>query len=82
MVSAGKTDHLVIAVVSIDTFSELVCGDKIHQLGKDRFPGIHTWSPHSLMRKTGTSGKNFKPINGTLCQIPLHEPIAKLKIRL
>ena len=54
LVPAGKADHLVIAVVSIDTFSELVCGDKVHQLGKDRFPGIHALPPHSLMRETGT----------------------------
>lgn len=47
LVPAGKADHLVIAVVSIDAFSELVCGDKVHQLSKDRFPGIHALSPHS-----------------------------------
>jgi hypothetical protein len=50
LVPAGKADHLVIAVVSIDAFSEFVCGDKVHQLGKDRFPGIHALPPHSLMR--------------------------------
>ena len=33
LVPAGKTDHFVVAVVSIDAFSELVCGDKVHQLG-------------------------------------------------
>ena len=59
LVPAGKTDHLVVAVVSIDAFSELVCGDKVHQLGKDRFPGIHAPSPQSLMRETGTSEKKF-----------------------
>ena len=57
LVPAGKADHLVIAVVSIDAFSELVCGDKVHQLGKNRFPGIHALPPHSLMRETGTSEK-------------------------
>jgi hypothetical protein len=56
LVPAGKADHLVIAVVSLDAFSEFVCGDKVHQLGKDRFPGIHVPPPHSLMRKIGTSG--------------------------
>ena len=30
LVPAGKADHFVIAVVSIDAFSELVCGDKVH----------------------------------------------------
>jgi len=59
LVPAGKADHLVIAVVSIDAFSELVCGDKVHQLGKDRFPGIHVLPPHSLMRETGTPEKNI-----------------------
>ena len=57
LVPAGKADHLVIAVVSIDAFSEFVCGNKVHQLGKDRFPGIHVLPPHSLMREFGTSGK-------------------------
>ena len=57
LVPTGKADHLVIAVVSIDAFSELVCGDKVHQLGKDRFPGIHALPPHSLMRETGTPEK-------------------------
>jgi len=59
LIPAGKADHLAIAVVLIDAFSELVCGDKIHQLGKDRFSLIHALSPHSLMRETGTSGKNI-----------------------
>ena len=59
LVPAGKTDHLVIAVVSIDTFSELVCWDKVHQLGKDRFPGIHSPSPFPLMAEIGISEKIF-----------------------
>ena len=59
LIPAGKADHFVIAVVKIDAFSELVCGDKVHQLGKDRFPGIHVPPPHSLMRETGTSEENF-----------------------
>lgn len=59
LVPAGKADHLVIAVVSIDAFSELVCGNKVHQLGKDRFPGIHVLPPHSLMMEIGTSGGNI-----------------------
>jgi len=50
----------VIAFVSIDAFSELVCGDKVHQLGKDRSPGIHVLTPHSLMRETGTPGGKFQ----------------------
>lgn len=41
LVPAGKADHLAIAVVPIDAFSELVCRDKIHHLGKDCFSGIH-----------------------------------------
>ena len=57
LVPAREADHLVIAFVSLDAFSELVRGDKIHQLGKDRFPGIHVLPPHSLMRELGTSGK-------------------------
>jgi len=56
LVPAREDDHLVIAAVSIDAFSELVCGDKVHQLGKDRFPGIHAASPFSLMKGTGTHG--------------------------
>ncbi len=56
LVPAREADHLVIAVVSIDAFSELVRGDKVHQLGKDRFPEIHALPPHSLMRETCTSG--------------------------
>jgi hypothetical protein len=59
LVPAGKADHFVVAAVSIDTFSELVCRDKIHQLGKDGFPGIHAMPPHSLMRETDTSEKNI-----------------------
>lgn len=59
LVPAGKADHLVIAVVSIDAFSELVCGDKVHQLGKNRSPGIHVLPPHSLMRETGTPGEKI-----------------------
>ena len=59
LVPAGETDHLAIAIVPIDAFSKLVCGDKVHQLGKDRLPGIHAQSPHSLMRETGTSGENI-----------------------
>ena len=59
LVPAGKADHLVTAVVSIDAFSELVRGDKVHQLGKDRFPGIHAQPPHSLMRETATPGRNI-----------------------
>ena len=47
LVPAGKADHLVVASVAVDAFSELVCGDKVHQLGKDRFPGIHSPSPCS-----------------------------------
>ncbi len=60
-VPARKTDYLVIAVVvvSIDAFSELVCGNKVHQLSKDRFPGIHVLPPHSLMRELVTSGGKF-----------------------
>ena len=57
LVPARKADHLVIAFVPIDAFSELVCGDKVHQLCKDCFPGIHVLPPHSLMEETGTSGK-------------------------
>ena len=57
LVPAGKADHFVIAVVLIDAFSELVCGDKVHQLSKDRSPGIHVLPPHLLMREFGTSGK-------------------------
>ncbi|OQC72249.1 MAG: hypothetical protein BWX44_01765 [Spirochaetes bacterium ADurb.Bin001] len=30
LVPARETDHLVIAIVLIDAFSELVCGDEIH----------------------------------------------------
>jgi hypothetical protein len=59
LVPAGKAFHLEIAIVLIDAFSELVCGDKIHQLRKDRFPGIHVPSPLSLMQETGTSEKIF-----------------------
>jgi hypothetical protein len=69
LIPAGKADHLVIAVVKIDAFSKLVCGGKVHQLGKDGFPGIHALPPLSLMRKTGTSEKNFKSINGILRQL-------------
>jgi len=59
LVPAREADHLVIAVVSIDAFSELVCWDKVHQLGKDRSPGIHVLPPHSLMRETGTPGEKI-----------------------
>ena len=59
LVPAGKADHLAVAVVLIDAFSELVCGDKVHQLGKDRSPGIHVLPPHSLMRETGTPGEKI-----------------------
>ena len=59
LVPAREADHFVIAVVSLDAFSELVCGDKVHQLGKDRFPGIHVPPPHSLMMEIGTSGENI-----------------------
>jgi len=59
LVPAGEADYLVIAVVSIDAFSELVCGDKVHQLGKDRFPGIHSPSPFPLMAEIGISEKIF-----------------------
>jgi uncharacterized membrane protein YczE len=41
----------------IDAFSELVCGDKVHQLGKDRFPVIHALSPFGLIGESSTSGK-------------------------
>jgi hypothetical protein len=45
LVPAGKADDLVIAVVSIDAFSELVRGNKVHQLGKDRFSTAgRTWT--------------------------------------
>lgn len=57
LIPAGKADHLVIAVVSLDAFSELVCGDKVHQLGKNCFPGIHVLSPFALMQETGISEK-------------------------
>ena len=56
LIPAGEADHLAIAAVPIDAFAKLVCGDKVHQLGKDRFPEIHALSPHSLMMETGTSG--------------------------
>ena len=59
LVPTGKADYFVVAVVSVDAFSELVCGDKVHQLSKDRFPEIHALPPHSLMRETGTSGENI-----------------------
>ena len=45
LIPAGKAYNVAIAVVSIDAFSKLVCGDKVHQLGKDGFPGIHVVSP-------------------------------------
>ena len=57
LVPAGKTYHLVVAVEPIDALSELVCGDKIHQLSKDRFPGIHALSPFALMQETCISEK-------------------------
>ena len=50
---------LAIAVVLIDAFSELVCRNKVHQLGKDRFSVIRALSPQSLMREIGTHGKNI-----------------------
>ena len=48
---------LAIAVVLIDAFSKLVCGDKVHQLGKDRFPVIHVQAPFLLIQETRTSEK-------------------------
>ena len=59
LIPAGEALHLVVAVVPLDAFAELVCGDKVHQLGKDRFPGIHVTTPSALMRKNGTSGENI-----------------------
>ena len=59
LVPAGEADHLAIAAVSIDAFAKLVCRDKVHQLGKDRFPEIHALSPHSLIRETGISKGNI-----------------------
>ena len=59
LIPAGKTDHFAIAVVSIDAFSKLVCGDKVHQLGKDCFPGIHVQPPFSSIQETRTSEKKF-----------------------
>jgi len=56
LIPAGKSYYLVVAVVPLDTFSELVCGDKVHQLSKDRFSGIHLAPPFALMQETGTSG--------------------------
>jgi hypothetical protein len=55
LVPAREADHLVIAVVPIHAFAELVSGNKVHQLGKDRFSGIHAKSPFSLMQETCTS---------------------------
>ena len=59
LVPAGKADHIAVAVVSIDAFSELVCGDKVHQLCKDCFPGIHALPPFLSIQEIGTSEKKF-----------------------
>jgi hypothetical protein len=59
LIPAREADHLAIAAVPIDAFAKLVCGDKVHQLGKDRFPGIHALSPYSLMSETGISGEKI-----------------------
>jgi len=57
LIPAGKAYDVAIAVVSIDAFLKLVCGDKIHQLGKDGFPGIHVLSPFLSIKETGMSEK-------------------------
>jgi len=57
LIPAGKAYDIAMAVVSIDAFSKLVCGDKIHQLGKDGFPGIHAVSPFLSIQETGMSEK-------------------------
>jgi hypothetical protein len=57
LIPTGETYDFVVAVVMIDTFSELVCVDKIHQLCKDCFPEIHLQPPLDVMQETGIFGK-------------------------
>lgn len=59
LVPAGEALDLVVAVVPIDAFAKLVWRDKVHQLSKDCFPGIHMPSPSFVMQETYTSEKNI-----------------------
>ena len=51
LVPAGKAFDLVMTVVALDAFVELVTGNKVHQLRKDRFAGIQVASPSEKIRK-------------------------------
>ena len=59
LVPARETDYFVLAIELIDTFPEFVCGNKVHQLGKDCFSCIDEPSPCLLMRQPGTFGENI-----------------------
>ena len=50
-IPTGEALDLVIAGVSHDAFSKLVCGNKVHQLNKNRFPGTHPLSPLEISRE-------------------------------
>jgi len=52
LIPAGKAYDIAIAIVSIDAFSKFVSGYKVHQLGKDGFPGIHALSPFLSIKET------------------------------
>src|SRR5262249_4462219 len=52
MIPARETVHFVITVVSLNTHTELVTRNKVHQLGEDRLANVHrsllcqTWQRH------------------------------------
>jgi hypothetical protein len=53
LIPTGEALDLLIAVVSRDAFSKLVGWNKVHQLSKNRFPGIHPLSPLEISGEYG-----------------------------
>ena len=55
LVPAGKAFDLVMAVVAPDALVELVTGEKVHQLRKDRLAAVQGASPSAKIRKYACS---------------------------
>jgi hypothetical protein len=58
LIPTGKRFDFVMALVSLDTLTKLVRGQKVHELSKNGFPIIHEPSPSSnpKLKKYGILG--------------------------
>jgi len=60
LVETGETFYLVIALIAIDASAECVQGQKVHDLRKYQFAGVHNSTPPELFQE---SAGNFDKIS-------------------